>query len=254
MVWKRNSALWLLMCFAAAAIAQDPASEAVADSVEAYPEETMYNPEMVHPGGQEVFEKEPLQGRKADMKAMEARVEGISYAETQTEAVSQQKFKQPEVDVPQNIGRFKDIIFWTAVVILVGVLAYLLFKTGKRNRYLKKGNLAGPLEWEEAWNLDVNTLEVDLQDAVESGNFRLAIRLLYLKNLKQLIDKAWVKPSPEKTNLQYRAELETAGLGELFGLNTRVYETVWYGEASPDSGQYRKISPSFHELYERSRK
>jgi hypothetical protein len=210
--------------------------------------------EPVYPGGQGVFEGEPLNGKQADAKAMEERVKDINYAELPPDAPKNPRFNKPRLDTPGDIGRYKDIIFWSAVFILVGLLVFLIFKSGKRKHYARRTSLAGPAEWEEAWNLDATTLETDLQDAVEAGQYKRAIRLLYLKNLKQLIDNELVKPSPEKTNRQYGQELGKAGLQELFGKNTTVYETVWYGEATPDSQQYRKLAPLFHELYERSRR
>jgi hypothetical protein len=262
MVWKRNSVFVFWLCLASVICAQDefePETEeiTVVDSTESFSEESLLNNKMADPGGQEVFEEEPLLGKKTDKKALEDRVKNVNYAEKDLEVKPKDKGKRydPPVDLPtSNIERFKEPIFWTALLILLGIIVYLILKTGKRNRFKTTSSLAGPKEWQEAWNLDPGSLENDLQDAVESGNYRLAIRLLYLKNLKQLIDKDYVKPSPEKTNRQYVAELEKAGLAELFGVNTRVYETAWYGEATLDVQQYRRISPSFHDLFERSRR
>lgn len=248
MVWKPSSLL-LYLCCTFSVNAQNNAREAEEDLV--------VNSGATLPStlqGQEVFEKEPLTGKKADVKAMEERVKNVNYAETTPKQVSKSKFRKPDFDVPGNIGRFKDFIFWVAVVILVSILVYLIFKSGKRNRYTRRIPLAGPAEWEEAWSLDYQTLETDLQDAVEGKQYRLAIRLLYLKTLKQLIDSEKVKPSPEKTNRQYMDELKLAGLHELFGNITFTYETVWYGEATPDDLQYKRLAPAFHELLERSRR
>lgn len=251
-MWKLSSLLLVFCCvFSLNAQYQTPVEESgignevVADSSSAMPYTA---------GGQEVFEKEPLTGKKADARAMEERVKNVNYAETTTEQVSKSKFRKPDFDVPGNIGRFKDFIFWVAVVILVSILVYLIFKSGKRNRYSRRTSLAGPAEWEEAWNLDSLTLETDLQDAVEGKQYRLAIRLLYLKSLKQLIDSERVKPSPEKTNRQYIEELEKAGLHGLFSHITGIYEMVWYGEATPDDHQYKQLAPAFHEMAERSRR
>lgn len=252
-MWKRSSILIVLGCYlAVSAQNPTPAQESESD----YEAAPYASSELTYPGGQEVFEKEPLGGRKIDAKAMEERVKDINYAELTPENDSRKKprFNKPDLDVAGNIGRFKDLIFWVAVIILVGMMVYLIFRSGKRKQYSRRTSLAGPAEWEEAWSMDAHSLETDLQDAVETENYRLAIRLLYLKNLKQLIDNELVKPSPEKTNRQYGEELQKAGLQALFKNNTRVYETVWYGEATPDSQQYRKLAPLFHEMYERSRR
>lgn len=255
-MWKRNNSVLIFLCFIPMLRLQASIGFYSEDSVLYYSDESVAASELLDTGGQDVFEKEPLFGKKADKKAMEDRVKDVSYAEKidEPEPTGKVESNKPMLEVPKKIDQFKDLIFWIAVVILLGIIVYLILKTGKRKRFINNNNLAGPREWQEAWQIDPGALEEDLQDAVESGNYRLAIRLLYLKNLRQLIEKEFVRPSPEKTNLQYRTELEKAGLAELFGLNTRVYETVWYGEAIPDMQQYRRLSPSFHDLFERSRK
>ncbi|MEY4002036.1 MAG: hypothetical protein RIT07_78 [Bacteroidota bacterium] len=241
-MWKRSKMLLLLCCVLSLSAQDQPTLEESGMGSDVAAE------------GQGVFENQPLIGKKADARAMEERVKNVNYAETNVELKQKSSLRTPKLDVPGNIQRYKDIIFWVAVLILVSILVYLIFKSGKQNRYNRRNSLAGPAEWEEAWNLDSQTLETDLQDAVEGKQYRLAIRLLYLKSLKQLIDNERVKPSPEKTNRQYIEELEKAGLHGLFSYITGIYEMVWYGEATPDDYQYKRLAPAFHEMTERSRK
>jgi hypothetical protein len=255
MVWKRNSTILLLMLpllllaqEEEIQLQQDGTDSVAIDYVEGDPGA------MNHPGGQTLFQSETLSGKQASEKAMEERSARLNYEEVEPKKKDPKRPRMPDFKAPTNLEGLKDIIFWIAILLLAGGLIFLLFKTGKPSLARKRTPLAGPLEWEDAWNLNTETLEVTLQDAVESGDFRKAIRLLYLKNLRRLIDSDWVKPSPEKTNTQYLQELQEANLDVLFGKTTRIYETVWYGEAVPNALQYKQMAPVFHELYERARR
>ena len=246
MEWKRNSiafAICIFVCLirvAAMPVGAEPP----------FPEKTILGDS----GEQKEFEKAPLQGKEADMNALRNRAKDLDYREKKVKTIVESKPEHPP-ELPLSFFAFKDMIYGVVVLTLIVLLAYLLLKTGKRrNPGIENNAMAGPSEWKEAMNMHAETMETELQLALAAGEYRLAVRFLYLKNLKKLIDGELVIPSPEKTNLQYRTELETAGLSDLFGKNTSVYEMVWYGEAMPDSRQYLQYEPLFRALSEKVRK
>ncbi len=203
---------------------------------------------------QKAFEKTPLQGKKADVNALQKRAASLHYQEKKisTADTVQPEPDLPDAEIPEFFFPMMDVVYGLVVITLICLLAYLLLKTGRRNTKIEKEELAGPAEWREAMNMKAGAIENELQNALANAEYRLAIRFLYLKNLKLLVEKELVLPSPEKTNLQYRAELENAGLAGLFGSNTQIYETVWYGEAMPDAKQYQQYAPLFHELSDKA--
>jgi len=69
-----------------------------------------------------------------------------------------------------------------------------------------------------------------IQKAVEQRNYRLAVRLYYLKTLKQLTDKSLIEWQPTKTNRSYLFELTQSPLYTDFERITQQFEFVWYGE------------------------
>jgi hypothetical protein len=195
-------------------------------------------------------------GKQIDRKKLDESAEKLNFDEKKKEDTTEPDRRQ--ADLPEiktfNPGELvKTIAFVLSIALLLSVLVYLILKTGKSTTVRREGR-ASAAEWEEAWNLDVEQAENLFDKAVGEGNFRLAIRLSYLSNLRLLIDRQLVKPSPEKTNKEYARELQSASLAPLFRQITRVYETVWYGEANPDRTAFDKVIPAFYEMQERAGK
>jgi hypothetical protein len=94
-----------------------------------------------------------------------------------------------------------------------------------------------------------NIHEIDFDDQIEKAvslhNYRLAVRLLYLKCLKQLSDAALIQWQPEKSNNAYINELNNAEQRMVFKLLTRQFEYVWYGDFTIDGKIFTNINGSF---------
>lgn len=122
--------------------------------------------------------------------------------------------------------------FWQYVILaLVAALALWL---AWKSEFL--GNMFGntpqnALDYEA---LTENIHELDFTDliekAVEQRNYRLAVRLYYLKTLKQLTDKNHIEWQPTKTNRSYLYELGQSPLYAGFEDITQQFEYVWYGD------------------------
>ncbi|UOQ65228.1 DUF4129 domain-containing protein [Hymenobacter volaticus] len=91
----------------------------------------------------------------------------------------------------------------------------------------QRAPLSYDTESEDIHALDFQTL---LQEAEGTGNHRLAIRLGYLKVLKQLADQGLIRWQPDKTNHDYLYELPAGPLATAFRELTQQFDYVWYGE------------------------
>ena len=87
--------------------------------------------------------------------------------------------------------------------------------------------------------------DTEIERAVAQHNFRLAVRLLYLKCLKQLSDKDLIQWQPDKTNTAYISELNAPEQKRVFGLLTRQFEYVWYGNFAINKQAYADIDMLF---------
>lgn len=97
-----------------------------------------------------------------------------------------------------------------------------------------------------------NIHEIDFDEQIEKAvslhNYRLAVRLLYLKCLKQLSDASLIQWQPEKSNNAYIRELNDAEQRMVFKLLTRQFEYVWYGEFTIDGTIFKNINSSFQKF------
>lgn len=254
MGWKLNKLIWL--CLACAPIClsgQEPDYPKFPEAAK----QSQSSDAGEHPLDQQAYESRPTDGKGLNMKALEERTRRLDYSEKE---IRPEEDRTPEnkpaprrsISLPSGQG-FKTAMFVVAFVLLLAAVVFLIMKSGGFRRSVTEESLAGLAEWQEAWDLDTTSVDEALQDAVEAGNYRMAIRLLYLRNLRMIMDKRLVKPSPEKTNRQYAMEMAKSGLDQLFNRTTTVYETVWYGEATPDRAAYGRLAPEFHGMYERVR-
>lgn len=106
-----------------------------------------------------------------------------------------------------------------------------------------------------AWGLSPgqdNIEEIDfeklIRDALANGDYRKALRLLYLECLKVLSVKGWIVWKPNKTNTDYKNELKETLVATYFEKLSETYEYVWYGQFPLDSNQYQSFSAIYQEF------
>ena len=95
---------------------------------------------------------------------------------------------------------------------------------------------------ENIHELDFSTL---IEEAIEGHNYRLAIRLYYLKTVKQLTDKQHIHWQPTKTNRVYVDELGSSVLRKEFEQLTSQFEYVWYGEFQVTETEFHLLRDQF---------
>lgn len=139
------------------------------------------------------------------------------------------------------------------VFIILGCIAviFILVKlAGMDHAFLFTGK-SKELEIDYSENLEnIHDIRFDdeINKALQNNDFRLAVRLLYLKLLKGLSDSGRIQWQPDKTNAAYIDELKNLSQKEKFKLLTHRFEYVWYGSFPVDREAYQKISHSFNEF------
>ncbi|MEL7342752.1 MAG: DUF4129 domain-containing protein [Bacteroidota bacterium] len=94
---------------------------------------------------------------------------------------------------------------------------------------------------------DIHALDFDslVQEAVNAGEYRKAVRLLYLESLKILSSRGWIDWQINKTNHDYQLELQSTPVALPFDDLTLHYEHVWYGDFPIDATRYHRIEQIF---------
>jgi len=97
-------------------------------------------------------------------------------------------------------------------------------------------------------NIHEISFEEEIEQAINKGNYRLAVRLLYLKSLKKLSDAGRIKWQPDKTNSEYLNELINPAQKNSFRSLTYQFEYVWYGDFPVDKDGFNRINTSFNDF------
>jgi len=97
--------------------------------------------------------------------------------------------------------------------------------------------------------IDDNDLDAKIQAAVQERNFRAAIRFMYLKSLRSLNDKGWIRYHAQGTNNEYISQVHPYGVGNEFRFLTHVYEYVWYGEFALSEDQFYRVQQNFQHFF-----
>lgn len=105
--------------------------------------------------------------------------------------------------------------------------------------------------------LDENIHEMDfealIQEAIASGEFRKATRLVFLNALKILADKNFIHWEQGKTNHDYLSEVTIADLKPGFNELNYYFEYAWYGNFNINHEKFLKVQQVFNAWRERIR-
>jgi len=135
------------------------------------------------------------------------------------------------------------VIFWIMAIALFGYLVYRLFLSNSSFLSRNRKNIASDLAVVEEEN--ANDPDSLLRNAIKNGNYRLAVRYLYLQSLKRLSEKKFIEINTNKTNYEYVTEIRRHRFANEFASLTLQYEYVWYGEYPLDERLFEQIQNGF---------
>ncbi len=93
--------------------------------------------------------------------------------------------------------------------------------------------------------------DADIAAAAARGDYRRAVRLFYLKALRELADRNLIVWRREKTNHDYVAELRRSPLRRPFSELTYLFEHIWYGAFPVDEAAFGRMRRAFARFDER---
>ena len=133
-------------------------------------------------------------------------------------------------------------------IIIVGLLIFIVWLFSRLDpggRMLKQNSrneVYLSAEEELVKNEDLDAL---LKNAVAAGDFRLAIRYYYLKELRRLDRLKYIEYQFQKTNKEYLLEIDKKQVKEKFAEITKIYEFIWYGSFKVSENDYRLAEKNF---------
>ncbi|NDV77938.1 hypothetical protein D0T57_03000 [Dysgonomonas sp. 511] len=115
------------------------------------------------------------------------------------------------------------------IIIVICIIVLKLLGVDYRTIFGKKTLDTAEIDiyTENVHEMDFDSL---IANAIQNKDFRLAIRFLYLKNLKVLSDREIIKWNANKTNYSYQYEIKNNDLRSRFLETTLIFDYIWYGE------------------------
>jgi hypothetical protein len=208
---------------------------------------------------QERYLRQPLERRAFDQETWAKTIDGIDYGAMPlpVTAAPPPTAPPPSAEPPAEPNQRAELILKIlSIIIGTAAIAILLWaaltrERQPRNRKLRPAESGRAIRLEE---IEANLLDTDLerfiQQALQQGDYALAVRLYYLAILKELSLRKLISWKKDKTNRQYLRELQPSPLAGAFQEATLIFERVWYGNRPLGEGEYRQIEPKFRHLAE----
>jgi hypothetical protein len=139
-------------------------------------------------------------------------------------------------------------LFW--IVLIGGFLALLIWFLATSNislfrRKIKTADTGHSAETETENIFEIN-FEKEIQKAIDAANFRLAVRLMYLRTLKDLSVQGIINYTHEKTNSDYLFQLAASPHYKKFFRLTRDFDYTWYGHFPLSQESFSMIRNDFN--------
>ncbi|MDR1408244.1 MAG: DUF4129 domain-containing protein [Tannerella sp.] len=119
--------------------------------------------------------------------------------------------------------------FLTAFFIMVLLLVIYFVYRKRPELFLREKKLKAlryEVEEENIYGIDFDR---ELKTALSAGDFKAAIRLLYLQTLRLIADRQWIDWQIYKTPTEYTCELKPTALKPTFRMLTNHFLQVRYG-------------------------
>lgn len=141
---------------------------------------------------------------------------------------------------------FQDLLW---ILILCSFIAIVIWYLASSNIRLfgRKAVAIKDVEEEEALPEDIFSINYDeaIYKATGHRNYRLAIRLWYLRSLKLMAEKEIITYRKDKTDSAYLAQLSGSSYRNDFFFLLRAFEYSWYGQFSINATQYGELEKRF---------
>jgi len=130
------------------------------------------------------------------------------------------------------------------IVLFLGILAWYLLQNNivGRRQSIVGGNISEEGTTENIFSINY---QKEIEKATNAGDYRLAIRLMFLRALKQLSQKKIIQYKQERTNFDYLSQLYSTGYYSDFFRLTRNYEYTWYGKFDVNRENFGIIKNEF---------
>lgn len=174
----------------------------------------------------------------------EKSIEGIDYTEN---------YKEIDDPKPKSVDFTPLSYDWSGLkyvfyFIVIGLVIFLIIKilsNLNKNPNIKKQDISIESLEEIEEKIHEIDLEQLLNEAIESKNFHIALRINFLIIIKLLSEKGAINWAKEKTNWEYYSSIKDIMLKDEFKNIIIIFEPIWYGERNLTEKGFYALQPSF---------
>jgi hypothetical protein len=148
-----------------------------------------------------------------------------------------------------NVGSVLRTVLW--VVIIGAFIGFLvLFLTNSNVGLFRRNRSIASTENDENNHEDIFAInyQVEIDKAIGQQNYRLAVRLLFLRLLRTLSDRNVIQYKQDLTNVDYLKQLQGTRWYTEFFTVARNYEYTWYGQFPLSQEKFSVIKKEFDQL------
>ena len=169
------------------------------------------------------------------------------YMDSLLRATQNKPPKRPSKGVDlSGAGFFRSVfgvIFW---IVAIGLFAYIVYRLFLSNSsFLSRNRKNVESDIKITTEATTNDPGAQLRNAIKNGNYRMAVRYLYLQTLSRLAERKFIEINTNKTNYEYVTEVRKHKFANEFASLTLKYEYVWYGEYPVDGKLFEQIQTGF---------
>lgn len=178
--------------------------------------------------------------------------EELDYSKTKKSLVlkkanQEEKKSEEEEDL---FGQYNDlsvfeVLAFLVILILVMFIIYVVFSNIKNE---KKVAPADPAVVEKIEDIEEINAVVGYHLAMADGDYRLAIRMQFIKVLQYLSSSNCIVWRPNKTNRHYLGEISDEQHYQVFKELAYIYDLVWYGHTIIDLRDFERIDLKFQKF------
>jgi hypothetical protein len=147
---------------------------------------------------------------------------------------------------PLTLKLWSSLAFWIILIAaFIGLLVWFLATSNIR--LFRKTSKPVKEEIEEQPTEDIYEMnfEKEIHKAIDGGNYRMAIRLMYLRTLRDLSLRDLISYTHEKTNSDYLFQLAGTNYYKNFFRLTRNFDYTWYGQFDVSKDSFAVIQNDF---------
>ncbi len=143
-------------------------------------------------------------------------------------------------------------------LLIAGVFIFLIYRMVLQMRQKTIDKPKKKIVFEHLQEAEENLRQAQLQPALDaalqSQNYPLALRIMYLMVLAHLDAEGRIQWKKDKTNRDYQKELKAHTLLPVFQSLTEAFEQTWYGKTPINAQQFEPLQGLFALLTQSNKK